>query len=718
MDRLQWNEFVGKAAAIKNARGLCLFSRRTIVLLTAILFACSGIGFAQKKQKLDKNFRDWLERDVAYIITKDERDAFLKLTTDEAREKFIETFWEIRNPSPGSPTNVFRDEHYQRLTYASEHFGKESGNNGWRTAMGRTYIVLGPPQQRQTYHDSQDLRPTEVWFYSNGHAALPPFFYLVFYREDNFSEYKLYSPAFDGPQKLVTQRGLTRLQAWQTIEKSGSGELARIALSLLPDEPIDTHNATSSMESDIMLGILHDLPNHPLSVEELNLQQMRASVRATLVFTGKTLGVLALPVRNAEGDTRVDYLLRLSKPEDFSLAETSGDRYYFNISVRSEVYGADNKLVFTQERTYTKNLNRDQYQRIKDRVFGFEGSLPLPPGNYHLEFQFTDWLKKVSYRVKQDVVIPQVSAKGLVVTEIVPFSVARPVTNGNDNLAPFSFGGVKFTPLLKRETNFSAGGQIKFFYQIWAPHVATASTPDQKLKVIYAYGRPGARQDSQTIEDEVSKTQFDANGSLLNGKEILIGDWAAGNYKLVLTLQDPGTHQEAFSSLNFQLSPGAAPFPSWDIDDSDDASKEMKAGVSDYERGLCYLVHGENGLASKAFRSALEKNPNSQQALRALVDAEFLLQAYDEVAKRAGQVELTDKTDETTVLRLAESLNKVGNTRMAVELLESGLKLKPASGPLYLALAEYYGHLGDSKKAEEYTRKGKQLIGKSTSATP
>jgi tetratricopeptide (TPR) repeat protein len=324
----------------------------------------------------------------------------------------------------------------------------------------------------------------------------------------------------------------------------------------------------------------------------------------------------------------------------------------------------------------------------------------------------------VSYRVKQDVVVPQVPTKGLAVTEIVPFSIAKPVTNGDPDSVPFSFGGVKFTPLLKRETKFSAGGQIKFFYQIWAPQVSTAPSPDQKLKVTYAYGRPGAKQDSQTIEDEVSKAQFDANGSLLNGKEIPIGDWAAGNYKLVLTLQDPESHEGVFSSLNFRLFPGAVPSTSWDIDDSDDASKEAKAGISDYERGLCYLAHGENGLASKAFRSSLEKDPKSQETLKALVDAEFLRQAYVEVAKFAGQVELTNKTDERTILRLAESLNKVGNTKMAMELLESGVKLKPASGPLYLMLAEYYGQLGDSKKEEEYTLKAKQLMSKSTSATP
>src|SRR5947208_9518965 len=166
MDRLQWNDFGGNAAAIKNARGLRFFPRRTIVLLAAILFAHSGIGFAQKKQKLDKNFRDWLERDVAYIITKDERDAFLKLTTDEAREKFIESFWEIRNPSPGSPTNTYKDEIYQRIAFADARFGIGSGVEGWRTDRGRTYITLGPPQQKQVFRNSANLYPLEIWFYS------------------------------------------------------------------------------------------------------------------------------------------------------------------------------------------------------------------------------------------------------------------------------------------------------------------------------------------------------------------------------------------------------------------------------------------------------------------------------------------------------------------------------------------------------------------------
>src|SRR5258708_12618697 len=136
---------------MNSPRPVRFFSRRAIMLLTAMVFAFSGIAFGQKKQKLEKNFREWLERDVAFIITKDERDAFLKLTTDEAREKFIETFWEIRNPSPGSPTNTYKDEIYQRIAFAAARFGIGSGGEACRTDPGLPSIPLAPPQQKHDF---------------------------------------------------------------------------------------------------------------------------------------------------------------------------------------------------------------------------------------------------------------------------------------------------------------------------------------------------------------------------------------------------------------------------------------------------------------------------------------------------------------------------------------------------------------------------------------
>jgi GWxTD domain-containing protein len=140
------------------------------VLCLAIFFAVSvailnfsaSTACAQGKQKLDKNYKNWLERDVVYIINKDERDEFLRLTTNDARDKFIEQFWEVRNPEPGSPTNSYKDEIYRRIAFANARFGIGSGAEGWRSDRGRTYITLGEPQQKQVLPNSANLAAHRV----------------------------------------------------------------------------------------------------------------------------------------------------------------------------------------------------------------------------------------------------------------------------------------------------------------------------------------------------------------------------------------------------------------------------------------------------------------------------------------------------------------------------------------------------------------------------
>jgi len=58
--------------------------RKHATILLFALLAFSPALSAQKKEKLAKTYREWLEHDVVYIITKDERVRFLALPTDEA----------------------------------------------------------------------------------------------------------------------------------------------------------------------------------------------------------------------------------------------------------------------------------------------------------------------------------------------------------------------------------------------------------------------------------------------------------------------------------------------------------------------------------------------------------------------------------------------------------------------------------------------------------
>src|SRR6266536_4271249 len=128
------------------------------------------------KPELKKAYKDWLEKDVTYVITDEERKAFKKLATDDERERFIEEFWRRRDPDPDTDENEFKEEYYERIAYANEHFA--SGIPGWKTDRGRIWIMYGKPDERDTHpmgraYDrpstegggSTTTYPFETWFY-------------------------------------------------------------------------------------------------------------------------------------------------------------------------------------------------------------------------------------------------------------------------------------------------------------------------------------------------------------------------------------------------------------------------------------------------------------------------------------------------------------------------------------------------------------------------
>ena len=166
-------------------------SGRLAVALLTLIFAVPA-GLAQKKNsektqdpsektrnikpELNKAYKDWLEKDVAYIITDEERKAFKKLQTDDERERFIEEFWRRRDPDPDTNENEYREEYYERIAYANEHFA--SGIPGWKTDRGRIWIMYGKPDEteshpaggaynRESYEGggSTSTYPFERWFY-------------------------------------------------------------------------------------------------------------------------------------------------------------------------------------------------------------------------------------------------------------------------------------------------------------------------------------------------------------------------------------------------------------------------------------------------------------------------------------------------------------------------------------------------------------------------
>jgi GWxTD domain-containing protein len=675
------------------------------ILIFILTLTCSA------SEKLPPKYNEWLKKDVAYIITNEERATFRGLNSDEAREKFIERFWEVRNPNPGAPTNSYKDEHYQRLEYASQHFAPSGRGDGWATDMGRVYITLGAPQQKARYVTQSGVRGMEIWFYSSSHPALPPFFYVVFYEKD-MGDFRLYSPYMDGPQKLVTgiQAEQGRLQSFQQIDHILGREVARTSLSLIPSEPVNINDASSTLLSDLMLGTIHDLANHPFTVEALKLRQaLSEDVTHRVLLPGNLLNVLCAPMRDARGEVRLHYALRLTQPEDFAVAQDD-KRFYYSLDMVVRVVGENGKEIYTREQKVSKYLSKDDLDPLKGKPVAYEGWVPLSPGKYTLKFLFTNLLTRTSFPAERNVTIPEVTAQDFLLTEPVPFSQASQADPARAEYLPFTAGGIRFRPYVAQDLALVPGQDLKFFYQIWRTQPTGNSASDAKLLVDYAYGRPSYSGTAQSIHEDVATSQFDPHGSMVNGKKIETASLGGGSYRLTITVTDPQTQQKRFNTMAFQIvAENPSPSEVWQIED-DGLAEYVTSGQSDFDRGLTYQVKGNAQAAFAAFLEALRRNSAHEGARARVADYYFQQKDFGKVVDLYARREVTAKTEEGTILALADSLDRTGRSSQAVDLLESALKVKAPSGPLYLALGTYYQHIGNSGRAEAAESKGRALM--------
>jgi GWxTD domain-containing protein len=144
------------------------FSRFSVFLLLAFL----SLPLALARSEKSDMYKKWIEEDVRWIISDRECSEFMELSTDKQRDQFIEAFWSRRDPTPGTPENEFKEEHYRRIAYSNVHFA--NGVPGWKTDRGRVYIVYGTPNEirdlRSTTiqvtgaNDNSDY-PTQIWRY-------------------------------------------------------------------------------------------------------------------------------------------------------------------------------------------------------------------------------------------------------------------------------------------------------------------------------------------------------------------------------------------------------------------------------------------------------------------------------------------------------------------------------------------------------------------------
>jgi GWxTD domain-containing protein len=360
--------------------------------LLAVALAVA-LGADERIEKLPQHYRAWLEEEVVYVISDVEKEAFLRLASDEEREAFIDVFWRKRDLNPATPENEYRDEHYRRLDYANEFLGRDTFRPGWRTDRGRFYILLGEPRSRQNFEAKDQIYPAELWFYNNPELksfGLPPFFSLLFFRRHGTGEFQLYDPIGDGPQALLTRVDSHGMDFRQDIERAYNAlmwidpELAKVSLSFMPDEGDLAQFQASPFGTVELLDNIVRSPFHGLDTsyaERLDFE--RGAVESDYLFRYVPSAGMMTVLPGPEDTLYLHWVIEIA-PENMAFVEdrdSGGFASRFVASVEIETRQEPKALV-VQERKESFVALKHSEKAALHAPFSYSGMVPMVPGDY------------------------------------------------------------------------------------------------------------------------------------------------------------------------------------------------------------------------------------------------------------------------------------------------------------------------------------------------
>lgn len=391
--------------------------KKPLLAVMLVVMSLSGVGLSAPPQRsvkdLSPTYRKWLEEEVVYIITPKEKEVFLKLDNDRERELFIEAFWKQRDPNPNTPENEFKKEHFRRIAYANQWYGRDTPGPGWRSAMGRIYIILGEPNQIEKFENLTEVFPIHIWFYEGKlEYGLPNAFNVVFFKPEGDAEWKLYSPIKYGPQSLLIQYAgdqtdyIAAYQQLMGIEPN----IASVSLSLIPGET-SLAMPSPSIASEVL--IQSKIPSAPREkVKDAyaeNFYKYKDSVGVEYTANYIDNDFSASVIRDTSGMSFVHYLI---EPRKLSL-EGNENRFYTTLQVNILVSDPKGLPVYQDEKSVPIELNGAQIEKIKGRLFSFQDLFPLVPGTYRVNVLVKNMVSKEFTSAETRVTVPGASGPGI-----------------------------------------------------------------------------------------------------------------------------------------------------------------------------------------------------------------------------------------------------------------------------------------------------------------
>ncbi len=411
----------------------------------------------------NKVYKKWLDNDVAYIITDQEKKAFKALTTDDERENFIENFWRRRDPNPDTEENEYREEYYERIAYANQHFA--SGIPGWKTDRGRVYIAHGKPDSiesrpsggaydRPSYEGggSTTTYPFEIWFYRHL-DGIGDGLEIEFVDPTGTGEYRMARDASEKDAlKMVPGAGLT------TSEQLGLSDKAdRIS-------GINGYGNNFQREQDSMfrrMEIANGLMRPP-TVKFSDLQGIAGGDSGVLDSNPLDFDLRVDFFRQSDERVITAFTVQASNKE-LSFEQVGGlEQATMNIFGRITAVSGKRSGIF--EDSVSATATTVELTDARDRKSVYQKAIALTPGTYKVDVVVRD-VKSGNRGIKNlGFVVPRYDEKKLSTSSLVMAAKLR-VTNDRDIGQSFVIGNAKVIPNLSGI--YKQGQEVGLYMQVY-----------------------------------------------------------------------------------------------------------------------------------------------------------------------------------------------------------------------------------------------------------
>ena len=515
---------------------------------------------AQKalRQELKGTYKTWLNQEVPYIITDEERKAFTSLSNDEERDAFIENFWLRRNPNPDSPENEFREEHYRRIAYANEHFA--AGKPGWKTDRGHIYIAFGKPDDIDAHPSggSYDRPPEEgggttttfpfeVWHYRYL-EGIGENIDIEFVDSCQCGDYHF---TIDRSEKdaLLNVPGAGLTQYEEMNHKDKTDRFKGNGIENLGGGPMGDAQQGKEFDRIEMAAKLFAPP--PIKFKDLDAFVSEHKLLSGPVFP---FDVRTDFVKVTEGMDMVPITLQI-KNRDITFVTKEGVSKGL-VNILGKVTTITGKTVQTFEDTVEVDQPSELLEKTLDRQSVYWKALPLMPGLYRLDIAIKDvnnpdhvglYGRGIDVPVYHD---EKLGASSLILAdEMYPVS-SRQIGSGN-----FIIGGdfvrprVAATTIPASPVKFKRNQSLNFWMQVYNLGI-DETTKSNSATVTYEISDTASG--AVILQKELESKDLGAHSDQLTVEKTLpIAGLQPGKYKVTVKINDAISKQEIAQSAPF-----------------------------------------------------------------------------------------------------------------------------------------------------------------------